>query len=56
MLASEALAAWQERDRFVEELKNDYVVAYFWVRYNNYTRGFNQTRRLEELLKVLNSQ
>ena len=48
-LIEEALAAWAERDRFVEGLKNDFVVAYFWVRYNDLQRSFNPTERLREL-------
>src|SRR5215475_2012466 len=28
-----ALAAWEQRDRYVESLKEDFAIAYFWVRY-----------------------
>ena len=52
-LLRDALDAWRARDAFVEQLKNDYVLSYFWVRYNNYSRGFNQTRHLKSLLKAL---
>jgi len=39
--AAQALEAWERRDRFVEELKNDCVLAYFWVKYNDLQRNFN---------------
>jgi hypothetical protein len=39
--AARALEAWERRDRFVEELKDDFVLAYFWVKYNDLQRGFN---------------
>ena len=56
-LVDEALAAWQERDGLVEELKNDYVLAYFWVRYNEYSREeFNALANLKELSKILSSK
>jgi len=54
-LVAEAEAAWEKRDGFVEELKNDYVLAYFWVRYNNLTRRFNPVKNLRELSKFLDS-
>jgi hypothetical protein len=53
-LVAEALAAWQKRDSFVEELKNDYVLAYFWVKYNE--RRFNPSEILMELSKILESE
>jgi hypothetical protein len=40
-----ALEAWERRGRFVEELRNDYVVAYFWVKYNDLQRNFNPIGR-----------
>jgi len=56
-LTAEALAAWEERDKFVEELKNDYVLAYFWVKYNDYSRKkFYPGEDLKELSKILNSK
>jgi hypothetical protein len=55
-LVDDALAAWEKRDGYVEELKNDYVLAYFWIKYNNYSRRFNQTSNLRELAKVLKSE
>jgi hypothetical protein len=36
----QALAAWEERDRHVETLKQDFAIAYFWVRYNDSQRSF----------------
>jgi hypothetical protein len=54
-LVAEAVAAWQERDGLVEELKNDYVLAYFWVRYNEISREeFYPYENLKELSKILN--
>lgn len=55
-LMTEALAAWQKRSKFVEELKNDYILAYFWVKYNDVHRRFNPTNNLKELLKILKSK
>ena len=49
-LVKEALNAWIERDSYVEEIKNEYVIAYFWVLYNNETRDFNSTQKLKALL------
>ena len=46
-----ALEAWEARNRFVEEIKNDFVLSYFWVKYNDIQRGFIPTERLQELLK-----
>jgi hypothetical protein len=48
-LIDAALQAWAERDRFVEQLKNDFVLAYFWVRYNDLQRDFHPERRLRNL-------
>src|SRR5579872_34973 len=44
----QALLAWQERDRYVETLKEDFVIAYFWVRYNDRNRTFVPLRKMEE--------
>jgi hypothetical protein len=35
-----ARAAWEERDQYVESLKQDFVIAYFWIRYNEQARSF----------------
>jgi pectate lyase len=49
-----ALEACRRRARFVEDLKNDYVLPYFWVRYNDEQRAaFLPVARLEALLKKL---
>jgi len=55
-LVDEAIAAWQKRDKFVEELKNDYVLAYFWVKYNDVQRRLNPSETLTELSKILKSE
>lgn len=56
-LVEEALAAWEKRDKFVEELKNDYVLAYFWVKYTDYSRDkFCPVADLQELLKSLTAR
>ncbi len=49
-----ALEAWETRDGFVEEMMNDYVLAYFWVKYNNMSRSFNPVKTLRELSKIKN--
>ncbi|UCD39057.1 MAG: DUF4838 domain-containing protein [Fidelibacterota bacterium] len=49
-LIKSALEAWEARDRYVDELKDDYVISYFWVKYNDENRVFNPTRRLREML------
>jgi hypothetical protein len=48
-LLATALDAWQRRDNLVEQLKDDYVVAYFWVKYNEATRPFNPLPQRKEL-------
>ncbi len=50
-LIEQALRAWESRDRYVESLKDDFVISYFWVRYNDENRVFNSTERLRELLR-----
>lgn len=52
-LVAETIAAWEKRDTFVEQLKNDYVLAYFWVKYNNLTRKFNPVKNLRKLSEIL---
>jgi hypothetical protein len=52
-LIQAAVEAWEKRDSLVEQLKNDYVVAYFWVRYNDLTRPFNTIDNLKNLLEAL---
>ena len=48
-LVGSALKAWEERGQFVESLKNDYVLAYFWVKYNDVSRDFNPVQNLRAL-------
>lgn len=36
-----ARTAWEARDRYVESLKNDFVLASVWIRYNDSQRSFN---------------
>jgi hypothetical protein len=50
-LVENSLQAWQERDRYVESLKDDYVISYFWVKYNDANRVFNPSKRLLDLKK-----
>ncbi len=56
-LVENALAAWGERDAFAEQLKNDYVLSYFWVRYSNLTRyRFYVVNYLENMLKLFETE
>ena len=48
-LVQQALIAWEQRDQLVEGLKNDYVLAYFWIKYNDSTRDFNPKANLRKL-------
>ncbi len=52
-LVGDALSAWKRRNNYVEELKNDYVIAYFWVKYNDMQRRFNPTENLKVLWSEL---
>jgi hypothetical protein len=52
-LFSAALNSWRNRDAYIEEVKNDYVLAYFWIKYNEYSRGFNAAKRIEDLQKKI---
>jgi dienelactone hydrolase len=42
-----ALAAWEERERYVETLKQDFVVSYFWERYNAQNRSFVPLKQMQ---------
>ena len=42
---SEAMQLWTERDRFIEQHKEDFVLSYMWVRYNDLLRTFNPLNR-----------
>jgi hypothetical protein len=44
-----AAGAWEERDRYIETLKDDFVVAYFWIRYNEQNRTFVPLERMRGL-------
>jgi len=53
-LADAAIGAIERRQRFVEELKNDFVLPYFWVRYNEEQRAqFLPLAKLRALSKRL---
>lgn len=52
-LINEALSAWEEREAFVEEVKNDYVLAYFWIKYNNNFRSLNPYQKLKALSETI---
>jgi dienelactone hydrolase len=44
----DAVAAWEERDRYVEAHKQDFVLSYVWVRYNDRNRSFVPLRKMRE--------
>jgi hypothetical protein len=53
-LVEAALAAITRRQKFAEDLKNDYVLPYFWFRYNNEQRNFLPSiEKLQALLKTV---
>jgi len=53
-LADAAIGAIERRQRFVAELKNDFVLPYFWVRYNEEQRAqFLPLAKLRTLSKRL---
>jgi hypothetical protein len=52
-LVEEALTAWEKRNALVEVLKNDFILAYFWVKYNDVHRNFNPTENLKVLKREL---
>jgi hypothetical protein len=47
-----ALAAWEERDRYVESLKQDFVIAYFWIRYNGQNRSFVPLEKMRRYAEI----
>jgi hypothetical protein len=51
-LIESCLNAWEERERCVEALKNDYVLSYFWITYNDTTREFNPVDNLRKISGV----
>jgi hypothetical protein len=50
MLVKEAIDAWIQRDAYVDQLKNDHVLPYFWVKYNDVNRDFYPLKKLKALL------
>lgn len=46
-----AIKLWEERDRFIERHKEDFVLSYMWVRSNDETRSFNPLRRVRAASK-----
>jgi hypothetical protein len=51
-LVEEALAAWEKRDLFVEDLKNDFIVPYLRIQRNNFGREFNPRMNLRYLYQI----
>lgn len=49
-LIKEALVSWEERDKFVEDQKNNHTIPYFWIKYNDLNRNFNPTKKLKALI------
>jgi len=52
-LICEAVQAWTIRDQYVESLKDDYVISYFWIKYNDANRFFNPIKRLKEVFNKI---
>lgn len=42
----QAVSAWEARDRYVENLKQGFELAYFWIRYNDRNRSFVPLARM----------
>ena len=51
-IIEKALRAWEVRDEYVESLKDDFIISYFWIKYNDENRLFNSTKRLRTLLET----
>lgn len=43
----QALELWRQRDRLVEQHREDFVLSYMWVRYNDQLRSFNPLHALD---------
>ena len=43
-----ALAAWEEREKFIADQKSTLVISYRWTRYNDYLRSFNPLWRIRD--------
>jgi len=52
-LVDASLKAWEARDNYVGSVKDDFVLSYFWIKYNDANGTFNPTGRLRELSAVL---
>ena len=52
-LVEAALQAWRERDDLVESLKDEFVLSYWWVVYNNMSRRFYPVPNLTRLAQAL---
>ncbi len=48
----QALALWEERDRYVESLKQGFALAHFWIRYNDSQRSFVPLARMRAYRKM----
>ena len=44
-----ALSAWEQRERYVAGVKDDFLVDYVWIRYNDLENGFNPLERMRRL-------
>lgn len=51
-----ALSAWTERERFVESVKNDFVVDHVWIRYNDLMNSFNPLYRMRKWSTTLGKE
>jgi hypothetical protein len=49
-LVLDAINAWKQRDDLVEKLKNEHVIPYFWIKYNDLNRDFYPMGKLKALL------
>jgi hypothetical protein len=50
---SDAIQAWKIRDQYVESLKDDFIISYFWIKYNDANRFFNPIKRLKDFYEKL---
>jgi hypothetical protein len=42
---AQAILLWEQRDRVIQQHKEDFVLSYLWVRYNDMLRSFNPLHR-----------
>jgi hypothetical protein len=47
-----SLAAWEARDRYIESLRDDFVVSYLWIRYNDQQRTYNPLAAMRNYRKA----